>query len=340
MTLIVRNHDPGKVEIVCYSDASLQDEVTLRVQQSAHAWRNVFELSNSQLAQQIRADQIDILVDLALHTAENRLPVFARKPAPVQVTWLGYPGTSGMRNMDYRLTDPFIDPPGENDQFYTEKSIRLPHCFWCYDPGESAPEVNRLPALDNGFVTLGCFNGFGKVGAATRRLWIDVMHAMPTSRLIFLCPPGEHRKSLQKMFENEGVSSDRLEPVPRLSSAEYFRVHQRIDFCLDPTPYSGHTTTCDALWMGIPTVTLRGRTAVGRGAASILSNVGLMDWIAQTPQQYVSVAMTMASDLPKLAELRSVLRERMRHSPLMNGRQYASDLEAAYRAMWQSWCAK
>ncbi|MGA2441309.1 MAG: tetratricopeptide repeat protein [Tepidisphaeraceae bacterium] len=335
---LLANHDPEKVEVFCYSDVKVGDELTAQFRQWAHAWRDSAAWSDSELAGRIRADQIDILVDLALHTAGNRLPVFARKPAPVQATWLGYPGTTGLKSIDYRLTDRYLDPPGQGDEFYTEKSIHLPHCFWCYGPIGPGIEVSSLPALSAGYLTFGCLNNFTKVSDAVLELWASLLSAVPNSRLLIYMTRDRQSNSIAR-FSNLGVEANRIQFVEKQPLLKYLEEYNRIDIALDPFPYAGGTTTCDAMWMGVPTVTLRGRTAVGRGGVSILSNVGLPDWIAENPRQYVSIAAEMARDLRKLAELRAGLRKRMEQSPLMNAKQFATDMEAAYRQMWETWCS-
>jgi protein O-GlcNAc transferase len=338
MAPLLAHHDRRNVEAFCYSDVKISDDITAKLHQSAHVWRHAAGKTDSQLAEKIRADQIDILVDLSLHSAGNRLLAFARKPAPIQVTWLGYAGTTGLSSMDYRLTDPFLDPPGMDD-FYSEKSIRLPHSFWCYEPVQPDLQVSSLPAIENGCVTFGCFNNSAKVTGAALELWARVLSAVPHSRLMIHSPPGSHRTRVIERFSGAGIEPNRVEFVDRKPLVEYLTQFQRIDIALDPFPWSGGTSTCDALWMGVPTVTLRGRTAAGRGSVSMLSNVGLTDWIAETSEQYLSIAVKMAGDLSKLAELRLGLRRRMEQSPLMNAGQFAAEMEAAYRRMWETWCS-
>jgi len=337
---LLENHNAGEVEIYCYSGVVNPDEITERFKHVAAAYRPTTRLGDAELADQIRADRIDILVDLTLHMQGHRLAAFALKPAPVQVTWLAYAGTSGLAAMDYRLTDPYLDPPGEGDECYSEKSIRLPRSYWCYEPYAHDIEVNSPPAAEAGFVTFGSCNGFVKVTAQALDLWAALLSAVPGSRLILHSPPGEHRHGLLERLSRAGVAPSRIEFFGKKSMTDYLLAYQRIDIALDTFPYGGGTTTCDATWMGVPTVTLRGRTAVGRGGCSILSNLGLTDWIANSAEQYLSIAAGMAKDLPRLAELRKNLRARMQHSPLMNGPQFAADIEAAYRMMWKNWCSQ
>jgi len=336
MTLLT-HHDPDKVEIYCYSGVKNPDEMTRKFQTLAHEFRHVAGISDSRLAEQIRADRIDILVDLTLHLADNRLLTFARKPAPVQVTWLGYVGTTGLANIDYRLTDPYLDPPGEGDEFYSEKSIRLPHCFWCYEPDESSPAENKLPAIERRYVTFGSLNNFAKMSSPALEVWAKILLAVSGSRLILSSREGSHRAAALEKFSRAGVDPARVEFVGTQPILEYLRQYNQIDIALDPFPYCGGTTTCDALWMGVPVVSLRGRTAIGRAGASILSNVGLLDWIAESAEQYVGIAAGMAGDLAKLNELRLNLRKRMMPSPLLDGRKFAAGMEAAFRTMWTNW---
>jgi protein O-GlcNAc transferase len=334
---ILAAHYPRNVKVVCYSGVVGSDQTTARLKSSASLWRDVAAATDADVARQIREDRIDILVDLALHTIGNRLLVFARRPAPIQVTWLGYPGTTGLNAIDYRLTDPILDPPGSGDELYSEKSIRLPRSFWCYAPPVENEPVNSLPALEAGFITFGSFSSFAKVTKPTITLWIETLNAVPNSRLLILCPRGNHRQQFLKTFASSGISPNRIELIDSAPLLQYMQNYHRVDFCLDTHPYPGHTTTCDALWMGVPTVTLRGQTAVARGGASILTNVGLTEWIADSPRQYVEIATAMAADPNRLAGLRSESRDRLRNSPLMDWKQFAADLESAYRLMWQTW---
>jgi len=301
-------------------------------------WRSTVELSDAKAAAQIRDDQIDILVDLKLHTGGNRLLTFAQKPAPVQATWLGYPGTTGMDTMDYRLTDSYLDPPGLGDANYSERSIRLPDTFWCYDPLNSEPAVNALPCLEKRFVTFGCLNNFCKENEPLQRLWAQVLKRIPGSRLMLLCPEGSHRQPLLDLLQREGISPDRIELIAFRPRPQYLELYHRIDVGLDTFPYNGHTTSLDSFWMGVPVVTLVGQTVVGRAGLSQLTNLDLPEFIARTPEQYVQIATDLANDLPRLAQLRRTLRDRMQASPLMDAPRFARNIEAAYRQMWRTWC--
>jgi predicted O-linked N-acetylglucosamine transferase (SPINDLY family) len=329
-------HDHQEFEIYCYSDVKTPDSYTAKLRAGADVWRSTVGMDNQQLAQLIRQDRIDVLVDLTLHMAENRLLLFALKPAPVQVTWLGYPGTTGLQTMDYRLTDPYLDPEGQTDAAYTEQSIRLPHTFWCIDPEvlESAdtPAVNPLPALTAGHITFGCLNNFCKINQPLLELWARVLDAVPGSRMVILAPPGSRRQWVCQTL------GDRVEFVSRQTRLDYLKFYNSIDLGLDTLPYNGHTTSLDSLWMGVPVVTLVGRTVVGRAGISQLSNIGLSDLAATTPEQFIQLAAKLAADLPRLAELRRTLRDRTRSSPLMDAARFARDIESAYRQMWVRWC--
>jgi len=330
--------DRRLAEFLAYSDVRATDAVTLELKAMVDGWLSIVGMSDSQVADQIRNDRIDILVDLALHTANNRMLVFARKPAPVQVTMLGLPATTGLTTIDYRITDPYLDPPGMGDADYTEQSIRLPHCFWCYQPDRDSPPVGELPARKNGVVTFGCLNQFAKVNRATLNIWINTLRSLSGSRLLLHAPSGSHQGAIRALFQDAGIAPHRIAFVPKVPFLEYLELYRHLDLCLDPFPYNGGTTTMDALWMGVPVITLAGRTAVGRGGVSILSNVGLPELIAATPEQYVDWAGQWASDLPRLAALREGLRQQMQRSALMDGKQFAADVEAAFRWMWKAWC--
>ncbi len=335
---LLRSHDRSQFEIFCYAQVARPDELTSRFQSICANWRSTVGLTDAQVADQVRRDGIDILVDLKLHTDNNRLPIFARKPAPVQVTWLGYPGSTGMEVIDYRLSDPHLDPPGNDTTVYSEQTIRLPSTFWCYDPLAADPAAHPLPALAAGRITFGCLNNFCKVNDQVLQLWSRVLRAVDGSRLLLLAPEGSAREFVLNALQREGVQPDRIEFVPRVSRPQYLELYHRIDLALDTIPCNGHTTSLDALWMGVPVVTLVGQTIVGRAGASQLMNLGLPELIAATPDEYVQIAAQLASTIPRLRELRLQLPDRMRTSPLMDASRFARDVEAAYREMWTRWC--
>jgi predicted O-linked N-acetylglucosamine transferase (SPINDLY family) len=333
-------HDRAGFEIFCYSNnAQAADEVSQKLRGYSDHWLDIAPISDGELADRIRVDEIDILVDLSLHTAGNRLISFAMEPAPVQITYLGYCSTTGVEAMHYRFSDPFIDPPGQDSSIYSEKTIRLPRTYWCYQPRYDMPDVSSLPSEANGYITFGCLNQFAKVSSAALESWRQILLKVPRSRLLLHAPAGRHLDAVMADFAREGISTERIEFVPRQSWDQYLRMLARIDIGLDPFPYNGGITTCDTLMMGVPVVALRGETSTGRGGRSILANVGLPDLVGDSPQEYVRIATDLAASTHHLAELRCTLRERMKSSPLMNGRQFARDIEAAYRAVWQDWCA-
>lgn len=331
------HHDPRQVEIYCYSEVAHPDAITEQLRSRASVWHNTVGQNDERVAAQVRADRIDILIDLALHSANNRLLVFARKPAPVQATWCGYPGTTGLAAIDFRISDPYLDPP-ESAGCYSEKTIHLPDSFWCYEPFGDRTPVNELPALASGVITFGCLNNFSKINRGVLSLWAQVLRSVPRSRLVLLAPPGMAREQLLFFMTEEGIDSTRLEFVNRQERQQYLLTYQRIDLCLDPVPYNGHTTSLDAFWMGVPTITLTGRTVAGRAGWSQLRNLGLPELAAKTPEEYVKIAVALASDLPRLRDLRGVLRERLKQSPLMDGQRFARHLEQAYRHMWHWYC--
>ncbi len=343
-------HDPAAVEVFCYSDVIVADAITQRTRAAAHTWRNIAGMGDEEVAALVRADQIDVLVDLAMHLNGNRMLMFARKPAPVQVTWLAYPGTTGMPAIDYRISDLHLDPVGENDAWYTEKTVRLPDTFWCYQAMGGEPEVNALPAAENrasgnrgAVVTFGCLNNFCKVNEGVVRLWARVMRGAKEAgldpRMIILAPEGDRRNWACEIFEREGVEPERLEFAGQMPQAEYLQTYHRIDIGLDTFPYNGHTTSLDSFFMGVPVVTLVGGTIVGRAGLCQLMNLGLPELVAWTAEQYVAIALGLAGDLPRLGNLRLALRARMEKSPLMDTRRFARNLEHAYRGMWKQWCA-
>ncbi len=336
---LLSHHDHRQFEIFCYADVVRPGGLTERLRSYADVWRSTVGLSDQQLADLIRSDRIDILVDLKLHTADNRLLMFARKPAPVQVSWLGCTGTTGLSTIDYRLTDPYLDPPALFDGCYSEESIRLPDSFWCYDPLADQPSVNSLPALKNTVVTFGCLNNLCKVNDGCLTLWAKVLENVAGSRLIMLAPQGQVREQVLERFEQEGVARSRVVFVVRQSRSEYLKQYLQIDLSLDTMPCSGHTTSLDAFWMGVPTVTLVSeKTPFGRATWSQLCNLGLKELAARTPEQYVALATNLAMDLKRLTELRGTLRPRMLQSPLMDAKRFASNMEQAYRQIWRKWC--
>ena len=264
--------------------------MTEKLRSWADAWHPITGMSDEQVADKIRADGIDILVDLTLHMGGHRLLVFACKPAPVQVTFIGYPGTTGLHSIDYRMTDPYFDPPGLDDAWYSEKSYRLPHSLGCYDPPSEEPPVGPLPALTNGYVTFGTLNNFCKINHGVLEVWARVLHAVPGSRLLLFAHEGEHRRRTADFLAQQGIASERVLFSGFRPFAEYLALYHQIDLGLDTFPYNGHTTSLDALWMGVPVVTLVGQTVVGRAGLSQSSNLGLTELVTRTPDEFVQRA--------------------------------------------------
>ena len=337
---LFERHDRKKFEILCYSGVLKPDWMTERLRPLAGNWRSTVGVSDARLAEMIREDGVDILVDLALHTGRNRLPVFARQPAPVQVTWLGYPGSTGLDSIGYRLTDAAMDPPGTRScgtEWSAEEPDRLPGCWCCYDPIGDTPDINALPALSAERVTFGSLNSFAKVNEGVLALWTRVLEAVKESRLLMLCPPGQTRERVQAFFETRGIAPERVAFVGLAPRWEYLKTYHRIDLALDPFPCNGMTTTCDALWMGVPVLTLPGAMPHSRAGLSLLSTVGLGELAASSEQDHIRIAESLANDLPRLAQLRLTLRDRMKNSPLMDAPRFARNIEAAYRSMWERW---
>lgn len=337
---ILANHDKNAFEIICYSGVVRPDATTQRMRGLADKWRDIGELGDMGSASIIRADQVDILVDLAGHAGDGGLKIFTHKPAPVQLSYLGFPDTTGIAAMDYRLTDALADPEGQ-DIFYTEKLVRLPGGFLCYRPLPDSPPVAPLPALENGYITFGSFNNLSKINPDVVGLWVELLQTVPNARLFIKSPALTDlatRDHYYALFEAQGATRDRVELIGRTATqAEHLALYKRLDIALDTFPYNGTTTTCEALWMGVPVVTLAGKAHAGRVGVSLLSNVGLAELVGETPEQYLAIAANLAGDLQRLAALRSGLRERLANSPLCDEKSFTAKVEAAYREMWRAW---
>jgi hypothetical protein len=296
-------------------------------------------LTDAQVAAQIRADGIDILIDIAGHTGRNRLGVFMLRPAPIQVTWLDYLCTTGLDSIDYRLTDAIADPAGIADAAHSEFLVRLPDAQWCYEPAADAPPVAPLPALRNGWITFGSFNNYSKLTDPTLMLWAKLLAGLPDARLLVVgAAEGSAQERAQSAFASAGVAG-RLRFLPRIDTAAYRAAYAEVDLALDPFPFSGATTTLDALWQGVPVLTLPGATSASRSAASILALAGLDEFVAANAQAYAAIAQASATQVPRLAELRAGLRDRIASSPLTDAPRFVRHLEAALRSMWHAWCA-
>lgn len=337
-------HDPAAVEIFCYPTSDRRDRMTERFQSLAAGWRPLTGLDDATAADAIRQDNIDILVDLAGHTGGNRLLVFARKPAPIQATWLGYPDTTGMTAMDYRFTDAIADPPGTADAYASETLVRLDGGFLAFHPIVDLPIAATPPSVAAGHITFGSFNNLSKTPADVVRVWAEILKQAPGSRLILKSkalgdPPTNQRYA--RMFADAGVSPDRVDLLARIDPVEnHLRAYDRIDIGLDPFPYNGTTTTCEALWMGVPIITWLGTHHVARVGASLLTHCGLDALIARDEADYIARALALAGDPARLADLRQGMRARLQASPLTDHVGFARKIEAAYRRFWRDWLAR
>jgi len=331
---IFANHDKNKFEIYCYSGVSTADDTTLWFEQQCSTWRDIVGKTDEDVAGLIRKDQIDILVDLSGHTSGNRLLTFARKPAPVQVSYLGYLGTTGMAAMDYKITDAAMDPVGLTERFHTERMLRLPHSMWSYSPPPDAPAPSPAPALTRGYVTFGSFNNSAKVGPEVIGAWARILQEIPEARLVMVTKgDGSVHEYFRNEFGRHGIARERIELHRRMPLTDYLRLHAEVDICLDSFPYTGGTTSCHSLWMGVPVLTLPGIKPFSRSGASILSALGLADWIAGSVEAYVETAVRKASDAAALQPLRAGMRARMQASPLMNEKAFTQAIEAMYTAI-------
>ncbi len=334
----LKNHNRDSFEIFCYSEVKREDKITNRIKELCDHWRSIAWLSDRAVAGQVKDDGIDILVDLAGHTAENRLLIFAHKPAPVQVTWLGYPGTTGMPVIDYRLTDEIADPPGEADEYHSETLIRLPDGFLCYGPPDGAPGVSGLPARKNGRITFGSFNNLPKINPEVIGLWSRLMQQVPDSRLLLKSKQFADelvRQRFLDLFSGCGITAGQVTLLPRVAStAGHLALYHQVDIALDPFPYNGTTTTCEALWMGVPVITLRGDRHAGRVGASILARLGLGEMVAESQEQYIDIGAKLANDMNALENLRSGMRSRMQSSALCDGKSFARIMGNTFQSFW------
>ena len=334
---VLQHHDRSRFEVFCYSDLPVPDETTRRLMGDVEVWRDIAEMSDAETARLIREDRIDILIDLAGHTGNNRLGIFAAKPAPVQMTYLGYPNTTGLRTIDYRITDGVADPAGE-EVYYSEELLRLGGCFLCYQPPADAPEVAPLPALTSGHVTFGSFNNFSKINPGVLQLWSGVLKQVPGSRLLLKCPAltdATVRENVGAALQALGIGAERVDLMGHTRTRqEHMALYDRVDIALDTFPYNGTTTTCEALWMGVPVLSLEGRHHAGRVGASLLSGVGLTDWLASSSQTFVAAAQVHAADLSKLAKLREGLRGQIAGSSLCDAPGFTRRLENAMQQVW------
>ncbi|MCM2491694.1 tetratricopeptide repeat protein [Burkholderia glumae] len=336
--LEVLHRDPS-LSLHVYHNHTTEDGVTERMRGWTDSWLQVAGLTDDRLVERIRSDRIDIMLDLSSHTGRNRLTALARKPAPVQITWVGYPGTTGLDAMDYYFADRYGVPFGEMERQYTEKIIHLP-AGGTFKPVDNAPPVNLLPALHNGFVTFGSFNRLNKLRREVIAVWARILHAVPNSRMrVGSVPRVGGVDMLLEWFTAEGIAHQRLDLQPRAPAAVYLQQHHHVDFCLDTFPYTGSTTALNALWMGVPTLTIRGGTLASRAGAVWMSSVGLEQFVADSPDDFVARGIALANDVQGLAAVRRGLRDRCRQSPGFQPERIANAVSDAFRMAWRRWCA-
>jgi len=355
---LLRHHDRRNFRVFCYAGVMRPDWLTAEFREGADGWHSTVGVKDEELADMIREDGVDILVDLAQHTAGNRLLMFAGRPAPVQVSFAGYPEGAGVEGIEHRISDRYLEAEMADGKWQmadgkwqiarkrdpelgtaTREQVHFIDCFWCYDPCGLQLLPNALPAQANGWLTFGSLNNFCKINDNVLKLWARVLGEVKESRLILLSARGSHRQRVIDLLAPAGVQAERVEFVEPCARHGYVELYQRLDIVLDPFPYNGHTTSLDALWMGVPVVSLAGERAVSRAGLSQLSNLGLQELMARSEEEYVEIASRLARDVPRLAELRQTLRARMEASVLMDGPRFAHSIEAAYRAMWRQWCA-
>lgn len=337
---LLEHHEHQDFEIVCYSGVSKDDALTEKFRGIADHWRCIVGMSDEALAELIRRDKVDILVDLSQHSAGNRLPVFARRPAPVQVSFAGYPASAGVDAIPYRISDRYLEAnESTNASADRAEQVFLIESFWCYAPQVDAP-TTALSAVKSGAVTFGCLSNFCKINEPVLQLWAKILNATPASRLVLLTPEGNSRQRVHEILARYGIERDRTVFVGRCSHLAYLERYRELDIVLDPFPYNGHTTTLDALWMGVPVVSLAGAAPVARAGLSILTNLGLTELIASSEEDYFKIAVRLARDLPRLAERRHDLRSQLEASLLMDGPRFARNIEVAYRTMWRQWCVE
>ena len=338
---ILEQHDRRAIETFCYSNYAQDNDVAQVLRERSRHWRDVSALSDEQFIAELRRDRIDILVDLSGHTQRNRLSAFARHPAPVQVTWLGYLNTTGVPAIDYRICDRHTDPEGATEHLHTERLVRMPYSQWCYAPWLGMERVPVSQPQPRASVVFGSFNQLAKVSDACLKLWCDVLARAPRSSLLVLdVRQPETGRALLERIERNGIDPARISVRGRQAMIDYFAAIGSVDIALDTFPSNGATTTLDTLWMGVPVVALRGERGISRGGYSILKTLGADELIACDPGQYVDLNVRLANDVQWRSRLRETLRPRLTASPLMDAKQFVDDLEARYRAMWRAWCSK
>jgi predicted O-linked N-acetylglucosamine transferase (SPINDLY family) len=336
MLLLLGEHDRTRFHITCYSNGARFDSISHSLRAAADQWCDIKHLSDRQVAESVRADRIDLLVDLSVHSSGNRLLVFALKPAPVQLTFAGYPGSTGLRQIDYRITDRYLEPPEAPDSDrYAEQPIRLPNSFWCFRSDDTCNiPIGDPPAASAGYLTFGCLNNFWKINEPMLELWARILRSVGSSRLLLLADPGTHRLKTARALEERGVDPKRVDFAERRRRRDYLELYNLVDISLDTVPYNGHATTLDSLWMGVPVVSLIGQLPVGRGGLSILSTAGLPELATSSADDYVHTAADLANDRDRLLKMRKTLRSRLLASPLMQAAPFTLDLENIFRSAW------
>lgn len=338
---LIANHNQNRFEIFCYSDVTNEDEVTERIRSYASTWRDTAKFTDTELVRQISDDRIHILVDLAGHTTNNRLMVMMQKPAPIQIQYIGYLFSTGIDRIDYWMTDAWTDPPGLSDEVSAETIIRLPRGYLCYQPNKQAPDVSQAPWEKNSYITFGSFNHVSKISDMAFELWVEVLLANPDTHLVlknesFLDEPT--RKEWLDRFGKKGIGRNRVRLLGITKSVvEHLGLYSRIDIGLDTMPYNGTTTTCEALWQGVPVITLPGNTHCGRQGISLLSQVGLYDLIAHSRDNFLSIASKLVDSPEKISEIRRNLRCKMAASSLCDGKSIAIEVESAFRDIYDKW---
>jgi len=338
MIPVLANHNKVKFETFCYYNHHDADEITQQIAKSSDHFIVCSELSDEELASRIKADQIDILIDLSGHTGGNRLLVFARKPAPIQVSYLGYIDTTGLKAIDYRLTNLDADPVG-SDAYYSEKLYRFDQqLWWCYRPANNLPDVTELPALSNGFITFASANNIAKLSAQSISAWAEILNRTPNSKLILIgIPAGIAQQRINELFENDNISKTRLILHGRVNLDQYRSILLNADIALDSFPYNGGTTTCETLSLGLPLIALTGSSFVSRMGYALLKDIGLTELAASNIDEYIDIAVELAQNLGLLSSLRAGMRQRLAQSSLSNESMFTENLEKAYQEMWETY---
>lgn len=328
---VLEHHSRDRFYVVCYSDVVNPDSVTMRLRGYVDKWVNTGTITDLDLAREIAKDQIDILIDLAGHSGYNRLSVFAMRPATVQISWLGYPNTTGLEEVDFRIVDPLTDPVGITDQFYTEKLLRMPKAFLCYEPPEDAPKVQKPPCISNKFVTFGSLNNIAKMSETTLRVWTEVLKNCEGSRLLLkskVLNDSTVRQRLLRRFASYGIAEERIITITyKQTFSEHLDTYNQIDIALDTFPYNGTTTTFEALFMGTPVITLAGNCHASRVGLSILTNLGLRELIAYNEKDFIEKAINLHRNVQAIADFKGVLRNRLVESPLCDKVGFTRDFE-------------